>query len=699
MKIKSWISVFSLSVILTLLVFCSNKKFVAGDSLLVRVTSILSEKHYAPVKLNDDFSKKLYQNVLDKLDDDKRFYTAEDIRRLDKFKTSLDDQIKAGRFDFFDSAWAILQRRLNVLETHVNTVLDKPFNYNTTASYTVQEKVTAYKSDLTALKADWVLWLQYQTVDRIYRKQEAARNVVKDSAGKSEQGKPFDTLELKARNETRKFCADWFKRLRKMDRRDQTAFYVNAISEIYDPHTNYFPPEDKANFDISMTGKLEGIGATLSEREGYIKVERIVPGSASYRQGELKAGDIIMKVAQGAGEPVDVMDMKLDDAIQLIRGKKGTEVRLTVKKPDGSIKVIPIIRDVVVIEESYARSAMIEFNGRKIGVINLPSFYADFGERDRGRHSSEDVNQEVMKLVSAGAQGIILDLRNNGGGSLPDAIDMGGLFINQGPIVQTRDPGGNIQQLNDMDPGLAYNGPLLIMTNTYSASASEILAAAMQDYKRALIIGSKNTFGKGTVQTFVKIGGGNSTEFPQGYGQLKVTIQKFYRINGGTTQLRGVEPDIVIPDLYDGIPQGEQELDFYLPYDKIPAARYTPFSEQHTSRFADAVAAAKKRISGSEHFTNIVTRSKNLAKLRESYTWSLNLDKYAAQQKTLKEEEKRFTDSAYQPIDRSLQPLAEDLEEVKGDAPLEAQRKEWIKGYAKDAWLDQSILVMMDLIK
>jgi carboxyl-terminal processing protease len=695
MRIRSWISFLTVGTVLTLLVFCSNKKFTAGDSLLVRVTGILSERHYAPVKINDDFSKKLYDNVLEKLDDDKHFFTQEDIKKLEKYEFSLDDQIKAGRFDFFDSAWSTLMNRLVVLEDHFNKTLDKPFNYENSESYTVRENVEKYQPNVKSLKDDWTQWLQYQTVDRLYRKQEAAK-VAKDSAQSAY--KPFDTLELKARQETRKFCTDWFKRWRKMDKRDKISFYVNAITELYDPHTNYYPPEDKANFDISMTGKLEGIGATLTERDGYIKVERIVPGSASYRQGELKAGDLIIKVAQGAAEPVDVVDMKLDDAIQLIRGKKGTEVRLTVKKPDGSIKIIPIIREVVVIEESYARSAIIDFEGKKIGIIQLPSFYADFSEKGRGRHSSQDVYMELLKLQDAGAQGIMLDLRNNGGGSLADAIDMGGLFIKEGPIVQVREPRGMVDAPGDPDPNIVYDGPLLILTNAYSASASEILAAAMQDYKRALIVGSKSTFGKGTVQTFVPIGGGSSGDFPKGFGQLKVTIQKFYRINGGTTQLNGVTPDVVIPDIYDGIPQGEREMNHHLAYDKIKPANYIPYSAPHTTRFEAVSQAAKSRISASEHFSNVQKRAKSLAAMRESYTWSLNLKKYAAQQKALKDEEKRYSDSAYRPIDRKIDVLAADVESVKGDAVREAQRKDWLKAYAKDAWLDQAILMMQDLL-
>ena len=412
----------------------------------------------------------------------------------------------------------------------------------------------------------------------MYRKQKQQKDLKK---GKDTAGiikiVPFDTLELKARNETKTFVENWFKRWRKMDRQDKIAFYANTIAEIYDPHTNYFPPADKENFDISMTGKLEGIGATLTERDGYVKVERIVPGSASYKQGELKAGDLILKVGQGEEEPVDIVDMKLDDAIQLIRGKKGTEVRLTVKKPDGVIKVIPIIREVVVIEETYARSALISYKGKRFGIIQLPSFYADFSSRGRGRNSAGDVRLEVEKLQEEKVNGIILDLRNNGGGSLADAIEMSGLFIASGPIVQVKDSEGNINAANDFNPTTLYDGPLVVLTNAYSASASEILAAALQDYKRAIILGSKSTFGKGTVQTMVALNGGRTDVFPRGFGELKVTIQKFYRINGGTTQLKGVEPDVIVPDIYDGVERGEKEMNYHLAYDQIPSARYKSY--------------------------------------------------------------------------------------------------------------------------
>jgi len=656
----------------------------------------MSEQHYAPLKLDDKFSEMVYENLLNNLDDDKHFFTQEDINKLSVFKKSIDDQIKVGRYDFLDSAWSILMVRLNVLEPLIEKQLSSPLNYKSNQSYLLENKVVKYKPNLESLKTDWKNWLQFQTIDRLYRKIEDQENVKQKKDSAIVKILPFDTLELKARTETLKFCKDWFKRWRKMDQKDKLSLYANCITEIYDPHSNYFPPEEKANFDISMTGKLEGIGATLSEKDGYVKVERIVPGSASARQGELKAGDLILKVAQGKADPVDIVDMKLDDAIQLIRGKKGTEVRLTVKKPDGSIHVIPIVREVVVIDESYARSAIVNFKGKRFGLIQLPSFYADFAAQGRGRHSSEDIRLELEKLNLEKVDGIVMDLRNNGGGSLADAIDMGGLFIKEGPIVQVKDPSQRIQQAPDPDPEIQFSGPLVILTNTYSASASEILAAALQDYKRAIIVGTNTTFGKGTVQTMMPLQGGKSAMFPRGYGEVKVTIQKFYRINGGTTQLMGVIPDVILPDIYDGIEQGEKEMDYHMPFDKIPAAKYTLFNNPARSAIIkDAILRTQKN----EYFNLIKKRATDIAKIRKSYTYSLSLEGYKAQQLALKAQEKSFKDYKYKNVIDTVMALQMDIDEVKNDEVKKAQRLDWVKRYMKDAQLDESIQILYDWTK
>ena len=693
MRFNKWVVLTSTSMMLALFVFCSNKKFGDNDGFLGSLMRMLSEAHYQPKAIDDQLSGEIFTNVINNLDRDKHFFTQGDIDKLSVYKTSIDDQIQAGKFDFFDSTWTVLMKRLDQLDPMIQSSLAQPFNYQTDDSYTVYDDVVAFQPDWKTLETDWTKWLQFQSMERLSRKVEAQKKL-KDSAGIAKQ-KPYDTLELQARNETKKFYVDWFKRLRKMDRRDQLSMYANAIAEIYDPHTNYFPPEDKENFDISMTGKLEGIGATLTERDGYVKVERIVPGSASYRQGELKAGDLILKVAQGSAEAVDIVDMKLDDAIQLIRGKKGTEVRLTVKKPDGSVVVIPIIREVVVIEESFARSALLKYSGKTFGLIHLPSFYADFSQRGRGRNCTGDMKIEMDKLVKAGANGIIIDLRNNGGGSLADAIEMGGLFIPRGPIVQVKDMRG-IEVYADQDDDVNYKGPIVILTNTYSASASEILAAALQDYGRAVIVGSKSTFGKGTVQTFVPLEGGMSEVFPRGYGQLKVTIQKFYRINGGTTQLKGVEPDVVLPDVYDGIEQGEKEMDFHLAYDKIPAADYKPFNPYKEAQRKKAIELSNKRLQKNPYYSLVQQRAKELAAVRTSYTYSLNMSKFEQQEAALRLQDKPLRDYKYRSICDTVMALDVDMQGVRGDAIKEAQKLDWLKRYREDAGMDEAVRILFD---
>ena len=689
---KRWISLTGLSLAILALVFCSNKPFSGDEPLLKRLMITLNGQHYAPKSIDDAFSLLAFENALENLDGGKQFYTQEDITKLQSFEKQIDDQINAGRFDFFDSAWNTLMQRLDQIEPWILEPLKTPLDYKAEGSFEVSQENKNFPADDAALKDYWTRWTRYQVVDRLYRKQKQQDDLKKgkDSAGIIKIV-PFDTLELKARNETKTFVENWFKRWRKMDRQDKVAFYANTIAEIYDPHTNYFPPADKENFDISMTGKLEGIGATLTERDGYVKVERIVPGSASYKQGELKAGDLILKVAQGAEEPVDIVDMKLDDAIQLIRGKKGTEVRLTVKKPDGVIKVIPIIREVVVIEETYARSALISYKGKRFGIIQLPSFYADFSSRGRGRNSAGDVRLEIEKLQEEKVNGIILDLRNNGGGSLADAIEMSGLFIASGPIVQVKDSEGNINAANDFNPTTLYDGPLVVLTNAYSASASEILAAALQDYKRAIILGSKSTFGKGTVQTMVALNGGRTEVFPRGFGELKVTIQKFYRINGGTTQLKGVEPDVVVPDIYDGVERGEKEMNYHLAYDQIPSARYKSYESK---AYREAIKSGQKWVSSNKYFDLVAERSGQIEKIRKGMNYSLKLDAYAVQQESLEKNDEKFRKYEYKRSYDTVFALKRDLQEVQNDSIKRIQRANWPKPYLKDATLDAALEIL-----
>ena len=693
MRIIKFIPVVTIGALLSTLVFCGNSNKIEGDeNLLSAITELLSSRHYQPKKINDNFSQAVFKNYMDKIDNKKQFFTQKQMGKLkSKYAKNIDDEIKKGSSEFMDSTWSALNQRLYSLELVNKRILNTPIDFkNSQESITIETTPKKYPKNESVLENKWSKWVTWNVLDRLHRKIQAQKT---DSARKKA---PYDTLELKARTETKTYLNSWFKRLKEMDQRDKLSFYANAVSEVFDPHTSYFPPAQKDNFDIQMTGKLEGIGATLSQRDGYIKVERIVAGSASYKQGDLKAGYLIVKVAQADGDPVDVVDMKLDDAIKMIRGKKGTEVRLTVKKPDGKIQVIPIIRDVVIIEESYAKSAIINENDTKYGVIYLPSFYADFSQRGRGRNSANDVLIEINKLKNAGVSGIILDLRNNGGGSLADAIEMGGHFISTGPIVQVRTSNNRIQAAQDRNPSVAYDGPLVILTNFYSASASEILAAAMQDYKRGIVIGSKTTYGKGTVQTFIPLEYTNSSVFKNGFGQMKVTIQKFYRINGKTTQLNGVVPDIIIPDLYDELDLGEKDMDYHLGFDEIAKARYSPYRDLSMNGRETAIHLANIRISKNAYFNQTIQKAKRLKSMRDSYSYTLNLKKYAAEQQKIKDEDKALN-ITYTSADKSIDPLKVDVESAGDDEVKIAQKKDWIKMYANDATLDQAVFVLKDL--
>ena len=507
--------------------------------------------HYAKKNYSDEFSEKFFDMYLERLDYNKKFLLQEDVDQLKKHKSTLDNEINDGTFRFFNLSQELISKRVIESEVYYKDALTAPFDF-TQADFieTDQKKLTVPKTK-AEMRAAWKTSMKYQVLARLSQlideeeKKDSTKTFLPDANKLAE-------MEKDAREKVGKSNADYFYRLLKLNRYDRYYAYLNCIANLYDPHTEFFPPKDKKNFDIQMSGQLEGIGAQLQERDGAIKVSSIVPGSASWKQGQLKAGDIIIKVAQADKEPVDVTSMRLDDAIELIRGKKGTEVRLTIKKPDGSIVIIPIVRDVVILEETYARSSVIENGKKKIGFIHLPSFYADFAKVN-GRRCSKDIRAELEKLQKDHVDGLIIDLRNNGGGSLDDVVKMMGLFIPKGPVVQVMAKDKKIPLVYSDDDGTTlYDGPLAILVNENSASASEILAAALQDYKRAVIIGSKSTFGKGTVQQFVNLDDYLLPQFDTlvPVGSIKLTIQKFYRINGGSTQLKGVEPDIVLPDIY-----------------------------------------------------------------------------------------------------------------------------------------------------
>lgn len=679
---------------------CTNTSSPVSDKdskKVELVRSILAGIHFKDIKIDDDFSKKVFVEYLDRIDYNKRLLTQKDVDKLAKFEDKIDDDLLNNRFRLFELALEIITERTNETNKYFEDILAKPFDFNKDETYELDHEKYSYAAGDAELKERWRQSLKYQVISRIYNK-------MKDQDKKAEESdtvtiKTFAQLEEESREKVLNDYQQWYKRLKKLNKDDRFADYLNAVTSSYDPHTNYFPPKDKENFDISISGRLEGIGATLQEADGYIKVTRIVPGSASYRQGELEAGDVILKVGQAEEDAIDIVDMRLDEAVQLIRGKKGTEVRLTVRKIDGTQKVIPIIRDIVILDETYAKSAIVKdsLSNKKFGYIKLPKFYADF-TNSGGRNCSDDVSKEIKKLKQEGVDGIIFDLRDNGGGSLQDVVKMSGFFVEKGPIVQIKARTGDPYVYSDYDRRIQYDGPLVVMVNSLSASASEIFAAAMQDYNRGIILGSASTYGKGTVQRFEALDDYVSKEEAdlKPLGSMKLTSSKFYRVNGGATQWKGVIPDIQFPDNYKYIEVGEKELKNSLDWSEITPVGYEKWP-LGIPEFDKIMLRSKKRIADDPVFQLVEENAKRFKALRDDTQVSLNYEKYSADRVKEKEEGKKYED-LFKPIEAlSIQTLIKDQQAIAADSSKAASFEVLNKNLQKDRYLWEAIHVAEEI--
>lgn len=660
----------------------------------------LQQAHFNMRDVNDDFSHRAFELYLKSVDGNKRFLTQADVSKLKAFELSMDDELKAGNSEMLKVSYAIIEQRLKEAKDYCMAVLDKPFDFSIAESFETDSDKRAFAKDESELKEIWRKSLKYQALIR-YENRIATQEKKKEKG--TEDGKNIDLktnaqIEEEVRKQLVKDYNNVFDALGRLDEDDRSAEYLNAMMNVFDPHTEYYPPEDKDNFDIRMSGKLEGIGAQLQQVDGEIKVSRIVPGSPSWKGKQLKEGDVILKVAQGEEEPVAVSAMPLKDAVQLIRGKKGTEVRLTVKKADGLINVIPIIRDVIILEENFAKSAVIQDATKKktYGYIKLPSFYADFS-RSGGRNSGKDVELELEKLKKQGVDGMILDLRFNGGGSLADAVKMSGLFIEEGPIVQVKTKLEKTNIHEDEDDEIQYNGPLVVLVNKFSASASEILAGALQDYGRAVIVGAPSTYGKGTVQRFVPLDYYLPVQYQslKPLGSLKLTIQKFYRITGKSTQWKGVEPDIILPDVYSYW-EGEKDVDNALPWDEISPVKFDKW--EHKLNVKKLEKSSLKRVASNDVMQLIDENAARLKARREHSNWTLNYEQYKAEQEKLKEEAKKFENVKGKHEDWTVKPLAGN---VANDA-MKEQRKalndDWKKEIKGDEVIFEATNILDDIM-
>lgn len=685
------------------------------DKLLIRLISyVLEQGHYSPQDLNDTFSENVFEGYLNQLDPFKRYFYESDIKEFKAYKDKLDDEIKADEITFFNLTHQRLLQRIEESKAIYKEVLDKPFDYNVEEEFLTDYDNLPYVTSKKEMKERWRKQLKFSTIanyddlisqqDNTYDDKRTLENVsnldhddavIQTGIIKSDEKKSLVQLEKESRESTLRSLNELYDFIDERERKDWFAVYINAIVEEFDPHTFYFAPEDKDRFDVEMSGNFEGIGARLQKRMDAILVNEIISGGPAWRQNELEVGDQILKVRQeNEKEAVNVVGMRLDDAIKFIKGPKGTKVILTLKKVDGTIEDLTITRDIVELEETYAKSSTVIKDGKTFGVINLPKFYVDFDNYNK-RNAASDIKLEIERLKEQGVEGIVLDLRNNGGGSLQTVVDMGGLFIKNGPIVQVKSAGEAKEVLKDNDQSIVWDGPLVILVNELSASASEILAAAMQDYKRAIVIGSKQTYGKGTVQNVLDLNRMVRNNTNGDMGALKFTTQKFYRINGGSTQLEGVKSDVIVPDRYSYIDIGEKDQENPLPWDKIDAVDYETWENYFD--YEATIAKSKERMANNEQLKLIDENAQWVKKIRDREKYSLNYEDYKASLKVNEEEAKRFEKLSDYKTDLTYQSLPYELKLMEKDSVLKQKRDRWHQNLSQDVYIEEALNVLNDL--
>ncbi|MBS1743704.1 MAG: carboxy terminal-processing peptidase [Bacteroidetes bacterium] len=665
--------------------------------ILRNVGVLLEEGHYSPRKIDDAFSKEVLKKFTTDLDNDKTIFLKSDIDGFKKFENKIDDEIHGSDLESFYAINETYLKRLNEVSLLYMDLLSKPFDFSKDEKVVMDGDKIEYPKNEAERTEYWRKRLKYATLTRYVDMQEERE---KNKGKKDFKVKPDSTLEREAREQVQKQIGRYFSTKKSRETNDENfSTFVNAITNVMDPHSTYFPPIDLRSFNESMSGRFFGIGAQLKEDDGKIKISSLVSGGPAWKSGELKENDEIIKVGQGNQEPVDVTGYAVSDAVKLIRGaEKGSEVKLTIKRVDGTIKVVSLLRDDIKLEDTFAKSAIIKADN-KIGYIYLPEFYADF-ERPNGARCAADVAKEIEKLKAENVDGIILDLRGNGGGSLYDVVQMAGLFIEDGPICQVkgRDEKPNI--LRDKDKNVQYTGPFAVMVDETSASASEIFAAAIQDYKRGVIIGSTSTYGKGTVQRNIPLNPESenplfsSAKKSEDLGTVKLTLQKFYRINGGATQLKGVTPDIVLPDRLEFYKFRERDNPYSLNWDEISKADYRTWNNQGEDA---VVTSAKSEVASSPVFSKIKENVDWMSKYMDK-EYSLNINKYKEEQKELKTVSKQLEDLSKLKTPLTIQNIAADTLMINGAADKVDKNKQWLKQRSTDIYIDESVKVLNKMI-
>jgi carboxyl-terminal processing protease len=680
--------------IFALILFVSSSGYLDNpdkDKLLIEViTYVMQRGHYDPKDIDDTFSEQVFNNFIQGIDGQHRFFLQSDINNFERYKDEIDDQIRVADVSFFNLTYDRLIARMGQVKEFYGDLLVDPFDFSVKDSIDLNFEEIPYARTLNGLKELWRKRFKLSTL-------EYYSDLLEQQDFEKEKDSTFHiksniVLEEEARLKTKENIENYFEIFDEVERKDWFSIYVNSITLEFDPHSNYFAPDDKEKFDQNISGKFEGIGARLQKKDQVVEIVEVIAGGPVWKAKALEVGDVILKVAQKDEDAVEIGPMRLSDAVKLIKGPKGTQVFLTVRKVSGIIEEVVINRDVVELEESYAKSTIIQKNRKIYGLIQLPKFYIDFKDQ-KSRNAASDVKKELQALKKRNVSGIIMDLRNNGGGSLKTVVDITGFFIDQGPVVQVKSTGGAKEILRDEDPSIVWDGSLVIMVNEFSASASEILAAALQDYKRAIILGSKQTFGKGTVQNVIDlnriISGGTHGDL----GAVKITTDKFYRINGGSTQLEGVRSDIILKNQYSYIDMGEKNQENPLTWDSIESASYKQWGNQANYQYA--LSQSANRLKDNPYMQLMEQQARRIEAQQDDYVYTLNYEDYLTEQETNKKISDKFSVLKDYKSDLTFQWMPDSG--VLTDVVVKERKDRWVETLQKDFYISEAVSILEDL--
>ena len=665
------------------------------DSLVIQlITYVLDQAHYLDKEINDDFSEKVFNTFIENLDPYKRYFYSTDIEDFSKYKYSIDDSFKNPDLEFFELVYNRYNKRFTESKLIYSEILSNPFNFDLDELCECDFEKLDYVDNKNDLYERWRKLLKIYVIDNYHDEiKDDQRKLDEDSTftsrsvkeiEKSVRGDLFDTM-----NDSYRFMQE------ELQRQDWLSVYINSFVSQYDPNTSYLDPESRERFDVDMSGNYAGIGARLQKKIDKVEITEVISGGPAWRENILEKGDIILKVRQeNEDEATGILGMRLSEAVKLIKGEKGTKVYLTIKKVDGSVSEISVKRDIVLLEETYIKSSIVEKNSNSFGIINIPKFYIDF-DNQSNRDAAKDLRTEINRLKEEGVQGLIIDLRNNGGGALKTVVDMAGMFIKTGPVVQVKYFDKEKQILSDRDRSILWSGPLVILVNEGSASASEILAAAMQDYKRAIIIGGNQTWGKGTVQNVFPLNRMVKGNTNGDLGALRYTTQKYYRINGGSVQLEGVKSDINVPYRYKYLDFGEKDSENPLQWDEIEKADYSLW--QSNFDFDQAIEKSKIRMQENDYLKLVDENAKWIKSIRDDKELNLNYNKFKEEIEKNSIQTEKFKAITEYSSDYNFNSLPYEINLIAMDSILGLKRKRWHTTLSKDIYIEEALNVLSDL--